>query len=44
MLETDHNNFFSKNDLENLISKFSTDYEFEKREQIPLRAINLPDG
>ncbi len=42
MLEKDHINFFTVEDLENLLSKNFNKFKIEEKEPISLRAVNLP--
>ena len=42
MLEKDHINFFTKNDLEELLSKNFNKFKVEEKEPLYLGAINLP--
>jgi len=42
LLEEDHINFFTKNDLEELLSKNFSKFKVEEKEPLGLGAINLP--
>ena len=42
LLEMDHVNFFTKNDLEELLSKNFSKFKVEEKEPLGLGAINLP--
>jgi 2-polyprenyl-3-methyl-5-hydroxy-6-metoxy-1,4-benzoquinol methylase len=42
MLESDHKNFFTKNELEDLLSKISNKFKVEEVVPLPLGVINLP--
>lgn len=42
MLESDHVNFFTKKDLEKLLSKYSKGFKVEERQPITLGAVGLP--
>jgi 2-polyprenyl-3-methyl-5-hydroxy-6-metoxy-1,4-benzoquinol methylase len=42
MLEKDHINFFTKKDLENMLSTYFKEFEVEKKEAVNYELINLP--